>query len=171
MWALTVPPVVLQCRLQKLEFFQWQPSVGRFQLSFSSSIPVWCGFNLVSPVTFQCGLFQLSFSNGVPVYPASILWVAQWYPSVHWINQRYSSGIPVYTWPASVHWLWVRGLFANALCNTLVQYPVALMRIEWTTGIFLFPTMLNIFTFGTKTSDACDYTLYQNCWTLTKHDY
>ena len=42
------------------------------------------------------------------MYPASIGWVAKWYPSVHWVNQRHSSGIPVYTGPASVHWLRVR---------------------------------------------------------------
>ena len=65
-WAVTVPPVVFQCRLQKLEFFQWHPSVGRIQLSFSS---------------------------GVPVYPASIRWVAQRCPSVHWVNQWHSSDI------------------------------------------------------------------------------
>ena len=44
------------------------------------------------------------------MYPASIRWVAQWYPSVHWVNQWYYSGIPVYTGPASVHWLRVREL-------------------------------------------------------------
>ena len=48
------------------------------------------------------GLFQLSFSSGVLVYPASIPWVSQWYPSVHWVNQWHSSGILVYTGPASV---------------------------------------------------------------------
>ena len=57
---------------------------------------------------FSVGLFQLSFSSGVPVYPASIRWVAQWYPSVHWVHQWHSSGILVYTGPASVHWLRVR---------------------------------------------------------------
>ena len=81
MWAATVPPVVFQCRLQNLEFLQWHSSVG---------------------------LFQLSFSSGVPVYPASIWLVAQWYPSVHWVNQWHSNSIPVYTGPASVHWLRVR---------------------------------------------------------------
>ena len=80
-WTVTVPPVVFQCRLQKLEFLQWHSSVG---------------------------LFQLSFSFGVPVYPASIHLTAQWYPSVHWVNQWHSSGIPLYTGPASVHWLRVR---------------------------------------------------------------
>ena len=59
------------------------------------------------------GLFQLSFSSGVPVYPASIRWVAQWYPSVHWVNQWHSSGIPVYTGPASVHWLRVREVWRD----------------------------------------------------------
>ena len=33
------------------------------------------------------GLFQLSVSSGVPVYPASIRSDAQWFPSVHWVNQ------------------------------------------------------------------------------------
>ena len=34
----------------------------------------------------------------------------QWYSSVHWVNQWHSSGIPVYTGPASVHWLRVRAI-------------------------------------------------------------
>ena len=59
-----VPPVVFQCRLQKLKFLQWHSSVG---------------------------LLQVSFSSGVPVYPAGIRWVAQWYPSVHWVNQCHSN--------------------------------------------------------------------------------
>ena len=70
-----------QCGADSTKFLQWHSSVG---------------------------LFQLSFSSGVPVYPASIRWVAQWYSSVHWVNQWNSSGIPVYTGPASVHWLRVR---------------------------------------------------------------
>ena len=44
-WAVTDPPMVFQCRLQKLEFLQWHPSVGRIQLTFSSGIPVWGCFN------------------------------------------------------------------------------------------------------------------------------
>ena len=44
-WAVTVHPVVFHCRLQKLEFLQWHPSVGRFELSFSSGTPVWGCFN------------------------------------------------------------------------------------------------------------------------------
>ena len=94
-WAVTVPPVVSQCRLQKLEFLQWHSSVGHFQtkiLQWHSSV----------------GLFQISFSSGVPVHPASIRRVAQWYPRVHWVNQWHSSGIPMYTGPASVHWLRVQ---------------------------------------------------------------
>ena len=79
--AVTVPLVVFPCRLQKLEFIQWHPSVG---------------------------LTNFFFSSGVSVYPASIRWVAQWYPGVHWVNQCYSSGIPVYTGSTSVHWLQVR---------------------------------------------------------------
>ena len=83
-WAVTVPPVVFQCRLQKLEILQWHPSVGQFQLSFSS---------------------------GAPMHPANIHWLAQWYPIVHWVKQWHSSGIPVYTWPDSVHWLRVIAIF------------------------------------------------------------
>ena len=63
----------------------------------------------------RVGLFQLSFSSGIPMYHASIRWVAQWHPSVHWVNQWHSSGIPVYTEPASVHWLRVRELFKITL--------------------------------------------------------
>ena len=80
MWAVTVPPVVFQCRLQKLEFLQWRGAVLTKFLQWHSSV----------------GLFQLSFSSGVPVYPASIRWIAQWYPSV---------GQPVaFQWHSSVHW-------------------------------------------------------------------
>ena len=63
----------------------------------SSGVPVYAAKVRVSPVASKCGafstkfrqwhssvgLFQLSFSSGVPVYPASIRWVAQWYPCVH----------------------------------------------------------------------------------------
>ena len=45
-------------------------------------------------MAFQCGAVSTKFF--------------QWYPSVHWVNQWHSSGIPVYTGPASVHWLRVR---------------------------------------------------------------
>ena len=77
-----VSPVASQCGAFSTKFLQWHSSVG---------------------------LFQLSFSSSVPVYPASFRWVAQWYTSVHWVNQWHSSGIPVYIGPASVHWLRVRG--------------------------------------------------------------
>ena len=63
-WAVTVPLVVFQCRLQQSECLQWHSSVGQF---------------------------QLSFCRDVPVYPASIRWVTQWYPSVHWVIQWHSS--------------------------------------------------------------------------------
>ena len=53
-----------QCGPDSTKFLQWHSSVG---------------------------LFQISFSSGVPVHPASIRWVAQWYPSVHWVNQWHSS--------------------------------------------------------------------------------
>ena len=59
-----ISPVASQCRAESTKFLQWYSSLG---------------------------LFQLSFSSGVPVYPASIRWVAQWYPSVHWVNQWHSS--------------------------------------------------------------------------------
>ena len=88
----------------------------------SSGVPVQVAKVRVSPVASQCGanstkflqlhssvrLFQLSFFSGVPVCAASIRWVAQWYPNIHWVNQWHPSGIPVYTKPASVHWLRVR---------------------------------------------------------------
>ena len=86
MWAVTVPPVVFQCRLQKLEFLQWNSSVGHFQLRFSSGIPVrgcfqffqWCSnvpckYSLGRPVVCQCTL-------GQPV-------TFQWHSSVHWTSQ------------------------------------------------------------------------------------
>ena len=86
-WAVTVPPVVFQCRLQKLEFLQWHPSVGRIQPSFSSGIPVWgsstkffqwcssvpCKYSLGRPMVSQCTL-------GQPV-------AFQWHSSVHWTSQ------------------------------------------------------------------------------------
>ena len=49
-----------------LQSLQWCSSVSCNIQSFSSDIFV--------------GQFQLFFSSGVPVYPASIRWVAQWFP-------------------------------------------------------------------------------------------
>ena len=73
MWAVKVPPVVFQCRLQNLEFFQLHPSVELFKLSFSSGVPVYLanirwissgiplyfGSTNGIPVAFQCSLDQL----------------------------------------------------------------------------------------------------------------
>ena len=59
---------------------------------------------------FSVGKFQLSFSSGIPVYMylQVVTYVTQWYPSVHCVNQLHSSGIPVYIGPASGQWLSVR---------------------------------------------------------------
>ena len=57
-------------RLQKLELLQWLSSVG---------------------------LFQISFASGVPVYPASIRCVAQWYPSGIPLAFQCTLDQPVYT--------------------------------------------------------------------------
>ena len=76
------------------------------------------------------GLFQLSFSCGVPVFPASIRWVALWDPSVHWVNQWHSSGIPVYTGPASVHRIGVRELLYNRGSNTILR-TCAIIKIKY----------------------------------------
>ena len=73
----------LVCIAEQSEFLQWHSSLGQFQLSFSC---------------------------GVPVYPANTRWVTQLYPSVHWVNQWHSRGIPMYTGPASVHWLRVMAM-------------------------------------------------------------
>ena len=83
-WAATIPPVVFQCRLQKLEFLQWHPSVGRIQLSFSSGIPVWA----VSTKFFQwCSSVPCKYSLGCPVVSLCTLGqpvAFQWHSSVHW---------------------------------------------------------------------------------------
>ena len=72
MWAVTVPSVVFQCRLQKLKFLKWHSSVGHFQLRFSSGIPVWDCFNKVFPAVFQCTLQVFAGSpSGIPVYTGS----------------------------------------------------------------------------------------------------
>ena len=97
-----------QCGADSTKFLQWHSSVG---------------------------LFQLSFSSGVPVYPASIRWVAQWYPSVHWVNQWYSSGIPVYTGPASVHWLKVRAAANGRMPCMLYIYIYTNVYLVWTQHI------------------------------------
>ena len=86
-WAVRVPPVVFQCRLQKLEFLQWHPGVGRNQLSFSSGFPVWGCFNYVFPMVFQC---TLQYSLGGPVVSQCTLGqpvAFQWHSSVHWTSQ------------------------------------------------------------------------------------
>ena len=85
------PPAVFQCRLQKLDFLQWHPNVGQFQLNFSIVFPVQVKIVKVSPVAFQRGAVSNKFF--------------QWCSSIHWVNQWHSSGIRVYTGPASVHWL------------------------------------------------------------------
>ena len=72
-WAVTIPPVEFQCRLQ-VRVFQWHSSVGQFQLSFfqwCSSVP--CKYSLCCPVVSQCTL-------GQPV-------AFQWHSSVHWTSQ------------------------------------------------------------------------------------
>ena len=82
-----------------LQSLQWCSSVG-------------CKIR-VSPVASQCGAVSTKFfSSGVPVYPVNNSWFAQLYPSVHWVNQWHSNVIPVYTGPASVHWLRARILAA-----------------------------------------------------------
>ena len=115
--------------------FQWCSSVG-------------CKSVRVSPVASQCGavsnkflqwhssvgLFQLSFSSGVLVYPASIRWVAHWYPSAQRVNQ----------WHSSVHWTsqctlaqgkgYVnrRGLVNNMIfSNYLNAFSVAMFLCLW----------------------------------------
>ena len=88
MWAVRVPQVVFQCRLQKLDFLQWHPSVEHFQLRFSSGIPVWgcfkffqwfssvpCKYLLGRPVVSQCTLGQpMAFQSTLdqPVYTDSM---------------------------------------------------------------------------------------------------
>ena len=88
----------------------------------------------VLEVVFQCrlqlsefgqwhssvGQFQLSFSS----VPCNIRRVTQWYPSVHGVNQWYSSGIPVYTRPASVHWLGVRVIACWLLVTKILSDPI-----------------------------------------------
>ena len=76
-----LPPVVFQCRLQKL----------------------------VSPVASQCGEVSIKFFHWCSSVPSNIRWVIQWYSTEHWVNHWHSSGIPVYSGPASVHWLRLRG--------------------------------------------------------------
>ena len=68
----------------------------------SSGVPVYAVKVRVSPVAFQCRAVSTKFF--------------QWCSSVHWVNQWHSSGIAVYTGPASVHWLRVR-VYVNVLCN------------------------------------------------------
>ena len=86
-WAIIVPPVVFQCRLQKLEFLQWHHSVGRIQLSFSSGIPVWA----VSTKFFQwCSSVYCKYSLGGPMVSQCTLgqpMAFQWHSSVHWTSQ------------------------------------------------------------------------------------
>ena len=55
-----VSPVASQCGADSTKFLQWHSSVGLFQLSFSSGIPVYTGS-----------------TSGIPVYtgPASVHWL------------------------------------------------------------------------------------------------
>ena len=107
-----------QCGPDSTKFLQWHSSVG---------------------------LFQLSLSSGVPVHPASIRWVTQWYPSVHWANQWHSSGIPVYTGPASVHLLRVRAVVKSvcvrvSCCGAVVKRRVYNIYVNFILQSFVFWT-------------------------------
>ena len=121
-----------QCGPDSTKFLQWHSSVGPFQLSFSS---------------------------GVPVYPASIRWVAQWYPSVHWVIQWHSSGISVYTGPASVHWLRVRGVSWNL--KTMWNYDEAWVKkiskfLVINAWIYSIPSETSVFFFDSIQSASWD---------------
>ena len=85
-WAVTVPPVVFQCRLQRLvspaasqcgavltKFLQWHSSgaVSTKFFQWCSSVP--CKYSLGRSVVSQCTL-------GQPV-------AFQWHFSVHWTSQ------------------------------------------------------------------------------------
>ena len=87
--GVTAPPVVCKCRLQ------WS----------------------VSPVAFQCGAVSTNFFQWCSSVPCCIRWVAQLHPSVPWVNQWHSSGIPVYTGPARVHWLRVKVTLPCQYCS------------------------------------------------------
>ena len=50
--------VMFQCRLQSSKFLQWHSSVGQFQLSFTSGVPVYPAWFSGSP-------------SGIPVYTGS----------------------------------------------------------------------------------------------------
>ena len=83
--AVTVPPVVVvvvvggcyspsvgfQCMLQWSEFLQWHSSVGQFQLSFSSGVPVYPALFARSP-------------SGIPLGQPVVF---RWHSSVHWTSQ------------------------------------------------------------------------------------
>ena len=118
-WAVTVHPVVFQCRLQQLEFPKWHSSVGQFPLCFSS---------------------------GVPVYSASTRWIDQWYPSIHWVNQWYFSGIAEYTGIANVHWLRIKAVnSAHRGPVTRKMFPFDDVTMRWNPGhvkAFFLPHIL-----------------------------
>ena len=63
---------------------------------------MWGGFNLVSPVAFQCRAVSTSF---FPVVFQCTLQVFDGSPSGNPVYTGSTSGIPVYTGPTRVHWL------------------------------------------------------------------
>ena len=107
MWAVTVPPVVFQCRLQKLEFLQWHPSVGRFQL--------------VSPMAFQCGakFFQWCSSVSCKYSPGRPV-VSQWHSThcdmIMWSAHVIEPLIFIFSYRKSP---WIFKSMSRAWCNSI----------------------------------------------------
>ena len=89
-------------------------------------------------MTFQCGAVSINFFQWCASVQCNIRWDAQWYPSVHWVNQWHSSRISVYTGPVSVHWLGVRvhirksnntwqdGLIKVGFCTIVYKWQIFL---------------------------------------------
>ena len=123
-------------------WFQWHPSV-RVAPPWIASVTLlnymhrcYCG--LLQSLWWCCN--SQSFSSGIPVWavstkffkwcssvPRCIRWVAQWYHSVHWVSQWHSSEIPIYTGPASVHWLRVRVFVIRTGWHNKMGYIVKCM--------------------------------------------
>ena len=78
--------------------------LGEGCYSPSSDVPVKVEIVRVSPVAFQWGEVSTQVFQRLPMFSASVRWVTKWYPSVHWVNQWHSSGILIYTGPASALW-------------------------------------------------------------------
>ena len=102
-------------------------------------------------MTFQCGAVSITFFQWCSSVQCNIRLDAQWYPSVHWVNQWHSSRISVYTGPGSVHWLGVR-VHIRKSNNT---WQDGLNKVGFCTIVYKWQIFLKVHMVGVGVMGVC----------------